>query len=46
MNMDMTRKEREDEFIIRKELKERRRKGESNLVVRHGNIVGKEDAAP
>ena len=36
---DMTRKEQEIDYNLRKELKERREKGEKNLVKRGGRLV-------
>ena len=36
---DMTRKEQEIDYNLRKELKERREKGEKNLVMRGGRLV-------
>ena len=41
INKDMTKAEREQDFELRKELKERRAHGEKNLVIRRGEIVTK-----
>ena len=45
VTQDMTRKEQEIDYHLRKELKERRDKGEKNLVIRGGRLVTLEPRA-
>ena len=45
VTQDMTRKEQEIDYHLRKELKERRDKGETNLVIRGGRLVTLEPRA-
>ena len=42
INRDMTAREREEEYQLRKELREKRLKGETNLVIKNGKIIMRE----